>query len=83
MTTRRAFYVDLLERSLWTFVQSAAAAWLTPVDALQDLPASAKLAAAGTAGLLAVVKSLAAGNMGERHTAQALPGGGTYDHESA
>jgi hypothetical protein len=69
-------YLDLLERSLWTFVQCALAAWLVldvrlfSVDAL-------KIAAA--AGAIAVAKSLVAFGVGSSNTAATLPAGPDTD----
>lgn len=63
MKNRKAFYFDMLERALWTFVQAAAGTWVG--DAITDvsLPWRSKLAIATGAGGIAVVKSFMAAQM--------------------
>jgi hypothetical protein len=65
-------YLDLLERSAWTFTQTALAAWLV-LDI--DLWSVEALQVAGAAGAIAVAKSLLAFGVGSSHTAATLPAG--------
>jgi hypothetical protein len=58
MTTRRAFYFDLLERALWTFAQGFAAFWIVTGEV--DGPT---LKAALVAGGISVAKSLVANKL--------------------
>jgi hypothetical protein len=74
-------YLDLLERSLWTFVQCALAAWLVLDIELFSVEA-AKIAA--TAGAIAVAKALVAfgagsAGYGSPNTAATLPAGPDTD----
>lgn len=73
MFTKR-FLLDLLERSVATFVQTFAGTLVG--DGLLNnvhIPWSAKLAIAGTAGLGSVLKSLAATQLGASDSASVLP----------
>lgn len=63
----KQFYFDLAERSLWTFVQAAAAVWLVT----QSLDREA-LYVALVAGLVAVAKGLIAAQFGNG-SASTLP----------
>lgn len=65
---RRAFYADLAERSAWTFVQAFAAVWLVTGDF-----DGTTLKAAAVAGAIAVVKGLAASQVGTHGSASTLP----------
>lgn len=62
------FYADLAERSLWTFVQAFAAVWI--VTGEFD---ATTLKAAAVAGVIAVVKALAASRVGQHNSASTLP----------
>lgn len=57
---RTTFYLDLLERTLWSFVQGFAGGYVGVlfVDSLNDLPTSARLATAAGTGIVAVMKGL-------------------------
>lgn len=57
---RSTFYLDLLERTLWSFVQGFAGGYVGVlfVDSLNDLPTSARLATAAGTGIVAVMKGL-------------------------
>lgn len=57
---RKAFYLDLAERTLWTFVQAAAAVLIVDQD---FTPAALKIAL--TAGAIAVLKALIASRIGK------------------
>ncbi len=74
---KKAFYLDLLERSVWTFVQAFAAFWIT--DGVLDLGmALDELAiAAAVAGGLAVAKGLASTRLpwSDSNDASTLPSG--------
>ena len=65
MRNRRTFYLDLLERSVWTFAQAFAAVLIASgVDlAAQDASIVNKAAMAAIAGGIAVLKSLLANQL--------------------
>lgn len=65
---RRIFYIDLLERMAWTFVQAFAAEWILTGDFGGD---ALKLGA--IAGGLAVAKALIATQVGDPASAATLP----------
>lgn len=67
----KAFLLDLLERSVWTFLQAGSAVLI--VDGMDDISMAA-LKTALVAGGIAVVKGLIASRVGNSNTAQALPG---------
>lgn len=72
---RKAFLLDLLERSIWTFIQAAGALLIadgTDVVAIGSFGDKLKLAA--IAGGIAVMKCVLASQVGNSGTAQALPG---------
>jgi hypothetical protein len=71
----KAFLLDLAERSVWTFLQTAGALWVANAaqDAV-DIPFWDNLKVAALAGVIAVVKGLIASRVGNSGTAQALPG---------
>lgn len=73
MTSRKRFYLDLLERSIWTFVEVFAMT-LTVDSASSDLHVSlsTKLVMAATAGGYAVLKALGASRIGSRNSASTL-----------
>lgn len=58
MPSRRAFYLDLLERAVWTFAQGFAAFWIVTGDV--DGPT---LKAALVAGGISVAKSVIANQL--------------------
>lgn len=88
----RSFWKDLLERILWTFVQSFAGTFtavplmetLFPEGAinltgLQTLGAAAFVS--GISSVFTVLKGVAAARLSKQGTAQLIPGGsGTYEH---
>ena len=59
---RLSFYLDLLERSVWTFVQAAGGTYLASTvvasTALMDLAATDRLSIAVGSGVLAVLKAV-------------------------
>lgn len=61
---RLQFYLDLLERSVWTFVQTTGGTWIASsivgTTALMDLAATDRLSIAAAAGVVAVVKGVIA-----------------------
>ena len=67
MNGRFNFYLDLIERVLWTFAQAAGGTWLAssviPSETLMDLAASDRLSIAAGAGVIAIVKVLAASKL--------------------
>jgi hypothetical protein len=67
MTMNKRFYLDLLERSGWTFVQAAAAVAITAGGFGAEV-----WKAAAVAGGLAICKALVASQIGKPNTA-ALP----------
>lgn len=68
---RRRFYADLAERTIWTFVQAFAAEWL--VSSTFD---RRSLMVGLAAGAIAVVKGLAATQVGSPFSASTAPGVG-------
>lgn len=62
--------LDLLERSVWTFVQAALAVWLV-LDV--DLWSVEALKVAATAGAIAVAKAVVAFQVGSSDSAATLP----------
>ena len=58
--SRKSFYFDLIERTLWSFIQGFAGGYVGAlfVDSLNNLPTSARLATATGTGLVAVMKGL-------------------------
>lgn len=64
----KKFYLDLLERVAWTFVQGGAAEWIIS----SNLDATS-FKFAGVAGLIAVAKCLLATRVGASNTASTLP----------
>lgn len=65
---RKQFYLDLAERSAWTFVQGGLAAWLVTQSLDRET-----LMIALVAGLAAVAKCLMAVRIGDNGTASTLP----------
>lgn len=67
MKNRKTFYLDLLERSVWTFVQAFAAQLIASglefTQTITDLSIADKAAIAAVAGGVAVLKSLVANQM--------------------
>lgn len=63
----KKFYLDLLERVLWTFVQGAAAEWIVTTSIDEQ---TFKVAA--VAGAVAVAKCLLATQIGASNTAATL-----------
>lgn len=69
-------YLDLLERTAWTFLQAALAVWVvTDID----LWSADALKVAATAGAIAAAKGLLAFGVGSRNTAATLPAGPDTD----
>lgn len=64
---RKQFYLDLAERSAWTFVQAALAAWIVTQSLDRET-----LMIALVAGLAAVAKCLMAVRIGDGGTASTL-----------
>lgn len=66
-TRRSTFYLDLLERTGWTFVQAFAAQMIASgldiADPLTNMSISQKATVAAIAGLVAVFKSLIANQL--------------------
>lgn len=70
----KKFYLDLLERTAWTFVQAFAAVWLVfDRDVAFDVE---NLQSAAIAAGIAAVKGLAASFIGDKDSAATLPSGG-------
>ena len=69
-------YVDLLERVVWTFLQSALAVW---VASEADLFGPTTLKVAAVAGAIAAAKCLLAFQIGAPTTAATLPAGPDTD----
>lgn len=65
---------DFIERVGWTFIQAAAAAGITALSS-PDLTWETGLKFVATAGGLAVLKVLAAQQVGDRGSGDAIPGG--------
>lgn len=65
---------DFVERVGWTFIQAAAAAAITALSS-PELTWETGLKFVGTAGALAVLKVLAAQQVGDRGSGDAIPGG--------
>lgn len=62
---------DIIERTIWTFLQAYAAAWLVfDRDVAFDVE---NLQAAAVAAAIAVAKGLVASQIGEKGTAATLP----------
>ena len=69
-------YLDLLERTIVTFVQAALAVWIaTPADLFSET----SLKVAAVAGVIAAAKCLLAFNVGSSNTAALLPAGPDSD----
>lgn len=68
MRNRKEFYLDLLERALWTFVQGFAAAWLVTSELT-----TAALMVGVVGGLISVAKSIVAKGVGDKESASTLP----------
>jgi hypothetical protein len=68
MGERKLYYLDLLERVLWTFLQGFAAAWVILGDLSVD-----SLAVGVVAGLVALAKGIAAKTIGSPESAATLP----------
>ena len=66
----KKFYLDLLERVVWTAIQSAAAEWVA--TGMTFDAQTAKIA--GAAALASAVKCLMASRIGDSQSAAALPG---------
>ena len=64
---RKQFYLDMLERCCWTFVQAGCAAWLVTQSLDRET-----LMIALVAGLAAVAKCLMAVRIGDGGTASTL-----------
>lgn len=62
---RKTFYLDLIERSVWSFAQGFAGCYVGVlfVDSLNDLPTTARLSVATGAGVVAVMKGLVANKL--------------------
>lgn len=60
--------LDILERTIWTFVQAAAAVLLVEQDWTLDI---VKIAL--TAGVIAVLKGIVASQFGDKESAATLP----------
>lgn len=66
---KKRFYFDLIERTVWTFIQALVGTWLAlGADLNLDV-----LKAAAIAAGLAVVKGVAATQIGSPDTAATLP----------
>lgn len=65
---------DFVERVGWTFIQAAAAAAITALSS-PELTWETGLKFVATAGALAVLKVLAAQQVGDRGSGDAIPGG--------
>lgn len=65
---------DFVERVGWTFIQAAAAAGITALSS-PELTWETGLKFVATAGGLAVLKVLAAQQVGDRGSGDAIPGG--------
>ncbi|MDQ5821954.1 MAG: hypothetical protein M3540_10985 [Actinomycetota bacterium] len=65
---------DFIDRVGWTAIQAAAAAGITALSS-PDLTLATGLKFVGTAALLAVLKVLAAQNVGDSGDGAAIPGG--------
>lgn len=65
---RKVFYLDLLERVLWTFVQGFLAFWIVTGEVDSET-----LAAALIAGAISAAKSLLATQVGDKNSAATLP----------
>lgn len=72
MTVKARFYLDLLERAVWTFVQTFAGTYVADElpflsdgvrEALEQMGASGRLSIALGAGAAAVLKALAANKL--------------------
>jgi hypothetical protein len=66
----KKFYLDMLERVLWTAIQSGGAAWLATGLSFDALT----LKVAGGAALASAVKCLVASRVGDSSSAAAMPG---------
>lgn len=72
MTKR--FWIDMLERSVWTFIQAFFAVWIAFFDADTDQFFNGEtLKAAVVAGVIAVAKALAASRIGNGNSASTAP----------
>lgn len=77
------FWIDLLERMVWTFVQAFLAALTANGLNIVDLGGWEAAAIAGLGAVLSLLKSVAAHRLEELGTAQLIPfSRGTYSHES-
>jgi hypothetical protein len=66
--TRKVYYLDLLERVLWTFVQGFAAAWLVLGDFSRE-----SFMVGLAAGCVALAKGVVAKTFGDHSSAATLP----------
>ena len=66
--SKRAYYIDLFERAVWTFVQGFCAFWIVTGDIDRET-----LIAALVAGALSVAKAVVAKGVGNPDTAATLP----------
>lgn len=67
---RRKFYIDLIERVLWTFLQTFAATLLVDANSGDlQIDLGTKLVVAATAGLASVLKGVAASTIGNKDSA--------------
>lgn len=65
----KIFSLDLLERTIWTFLQAAAAVWIVAGEFTGEA-----LKVAAVAGVVAVVKAVILGrNVGDPDSAATLP----------
>jgi hypothetical protein len=72
MTKR--FWIDMLERAIWTFIQAFLAVWVMFFDANADQFFNAETAkAALVAGAVAVAKALMASRIGNGNSASTAP----------
>lgn len=65
---RKIFYLDLLERLVWTFIQGFVAFWVMTGEVDRDT-----LIAGVIAGAISVAKSLLATQIGDKNSAATLP----------
>lgn len=66
--TKKIYYLDLLERAVWTFIQGFAAFWIITGEVDRET-----LLAALVAGAISVAKSIVAKGIGSQDSAATLP----------
>lgn len=74
--SRRSLALDVVERTLWTYVQAYLGLWIASgvgISAIADLSMADKALVSVLPAVLAVVKGLAASRVGATDSAATLP----------